>query len=161
MTHRELDTIDETTYNDTIDNTIDEAATIDETVDTIQDNEPTPTPSREVSKELIKDLKEYLDHCKHIKQSTDELKILKERKAELEEHIVTYMKQNNVPTINTPSGNISFYEGKSTKSLNKELLKETISSRLADQNMAEEITKAAFENRPSNVVSKIRVKLRE
>src|SRR6478609_8459039 len=92
-----------------------------------------------VSEEITGDLKEFIDLCEQIRNAKDEIKVLCDRKVELEGKIFEFMKQNDIPAFITPNGRISMYNAKSVKPLNKEFFKETVSSKIGDEKMVEEL----------------------
>ena len=110
-----------------------------------------------ITEEMKSDLQEFLDLCKSVKLAKENMKILNERKSELEVTIREFMIQNEIPAFKTPNGMISIRQTKSVKPLNKDFLRETISTKIADAQIALELSEMAFTNRPTIFVSKIKV----
>lgn len=110
-----------------------------------------------ITEGMTRDLQEFLDLCKSIKAAKEELKILSDRKMELETGIQEFMIEHEIPAFKTPSGLIQIRQTKSIKPLNKDFLRETISTRISDTQMALELTELAFSNRPTTLIPKIKV----
>jgi uncharacterized protein YbcV (DUF1398 family) len=110
-----------------------------------------------VSEEFVSDLKEFIDLCEQIHTAKDEIKLLNERKSELEKKMETFMVQNNITGFSTPSGKVSIQSRKSVKPLNKDYLSEVISTRIHDKSVVEEIVQKTFSERPSTMKPKIKI----
>ena len=109
-----------------------------------------------VTEEMKMNLKKYINLCEQIKGVKEDIKVLSDEKAEVEGIITLFMAKNNIPTFKLPNGRISVYNSKSVQPLNKEYLKETISSKIADPKIADEITELAFSQRKVTNSQKIR-----
>ena len=117
-------------------------------------NETTTT----VTDNLREDLREYIDLSDQLRKVKKDIKILTERKMELEKTICDYMVENDIPAFKTPSGKISVCQVKSTKPLNKEYLFETMkNSSKIEENIAKELSELVFTSRPIIPVQKIKV----
>lgn len=111
----------------------------------------------QISEEITGDLKEFIDLCEQIRNAKEEIKVLCDRKTELEGKISEFMKHNQIPAFITPNGRITVYNAKSVKPLNKEYFKETVSSKIRDEKMVEELMSLVFSKRPTTEVQKIKV----
>jgi len=111
---------------------------------------------RVIPEEVTRNLREYVDICTQIKSARDELKIFTERKSELEEYILQFMQQNDIPAFQTPTSTIRLYDSKSKTPLNKDYLRETLSGKLNTQE-TDEILALAFDQRPVTQSQKIKV----
>lgn len=102
-------------------------------------------------------LEEYVDICKSIKDVTKELKLFRERKAELEEMIAEFMRSNKVPEFTTSDGKnkIKLYESNTKVPLNKDYFREAGKERF-DEKTLEEIIALAFD-RPINNSMKLKL----
>lgn len=107
--------------------------------------------------ETKNDLKEFIHLCEQIKAAKEEIKVLNDRKSELEGNISEFMLRHEIQHFETPSGKISIVETKAVKPLNKEFLRDTIAARIADPKIVEELTNLAFSKRPTTSVSKIKI----
>ena len=146
----------------------DEETNLSDHEDVISDEEDIEPPHNEevpenngrqilLTEEMTNNLREFIHQCELIKGSKEELKILNERKNELEAVITQFMINNDIPAFKTPNGRISVYNAKSTKPLNKDYLLNTISEKIPDRKMAEELTEMAFAKRPTTETRKIKV----
>jgi len=134
-----------------------------ETMDDRTEDAPARPPSKnkndgiQLTEEITNDLKEFIDLCGQIKAAKEEIKVLADRKVELEDKISQFMIEHGIPAFNTPNGMIKSYPATTVKPLNKEYLRETLSSKLQDARIVEELTTLAFQKRPSTSVHKIKV----
>lgn len=124
----------------------------DETIKEIkEDSKPQTT-------EINSDLREYIDICSQIKSAREDLKIITERKSELEKTISNYMTEHNIPGFNTPNGRIAFYDAKSVTPMNEGFLREKFSENNVDSKITDTILESiTSKNRPSVAVKKIKV----
>jgi|SRR6478609_4853124 len=111
----------------------------------------------QLTEEITQALRQFINLCEQIKNAKDEIKVLCERKAELEGRITQFMLSHDIPAFKTPNGKISVYQAKTTKPLNKDFLKETISAKITDAKMVEELTNMAFTGRPTVSTPKIKI----
>ena len=102
-------------------------------------------------------VEEYFDLCNKINEAKEDLKLVNERKNELQEKISNYMIKEGLDSINTTRGKIKVVSSKSMKSLNKDYLREALCKRLSDAKIAEELAELIFEQRPVTAVKKIRI----
>lgn len=107
--------------------------------------------------ETKNDLKEFIHLCEQIKAAKEEIKVLNDRKVELEGKISEFMLRHEIQQFDTPSGKISIVETKAVKPLNKEFLRDAISARITDPKVVEELTNLAFSKRPTTSVPKIKI----
>lgn len=107
--------------------------------------------------EITRALREFINLCGQIKDAKDEIKALCERKSELEGLITQFMVSHDIPAFKTPNGKISVYQAKTVKPLNKDFFKETISAKISDTRMVEELTNLAFTGRPIVSTPKIKI----
>lgn len=107
--------------------------------------------------EFVSDLKEFIDLCEQIQSAKDEIKLLVERKTEIETNMKTLMSKNNLTAISTPRGKITLQDKKNVKPLNKDYLSEIISSKITDKTVVDEIIQRTFDERPSVLVPKIKI----
>jgi len=98
----------------------------------------------------------YVNLCESIKNLREEMSTLNAERMELELQIKDYMVQQQMSVFNLDNGKLIRTRGKQTTPLSKDYLKETLESKM-NASAAEEITKAAFENRPTKEVDKIKV----
>jgi hypothetical protein len=103
------------------------------------------------------DLREFIHLCEQIKAAKNELKVLVDRKAELETNISQFMLSHEIQHFETPNGKISLVESKTVKPLSKDYLRDTISSKISDPTIVNELTSLAFAKRPSKTISKIKI----
>ena len=82
-----------------------------------------------ISNDFIADLKEFIDLGELIHIANDEMKLLKERKKELELKLSEFMFDQNINAFKTPNGKITVHQTKSVKPLNKDNLKGIISKK--------------------------------
>jgi len=110
-----------------------------------------------VTEEITRDLREFITLCEQIKAAKEELKGLVELKTELEVKISEFMITHDIPAFKTPNGQISVVQAKSVKPLNKEFFRDTISAKIADMKIVDELTEMAFSGRPTVQTRKIKV----
>ena len=112
-----------------------------------------------VTEKLRENLREFIDLTEQIKNVKKDLKIINERKAELETDLCEYMVENDIPAFNTPNGKISVYQTKSVKPINKDFVYETFfSSGKIEERLAKELSELVFTaSRPSVPIQKIKV----
>ncbi|KAI8822773.1 hypothetical protein BJ741DRAFT_635210 [Chytriomyces cf. hyalinus JEL632] len=120
---------------------------------------PAPAPPPPPGDTLKNNLREFIDLTEQIKNVKRDLKIINERKNELASDICKYMIDNDIPAFKTPNGNVSVYEQKSTKPINKDYIIETLSTKLDDL-LAKELAALLVESRPVIPVPKIKVNLK-
>lgn len=113
--------------------------------------------SKEFSTEFVSDLREFIDLCEQISTAKDEMKLLNERKNELETKISDFMFDKKIPAFATPIGKVSIHQRKSVKPLNKDYLSEMISEKVEDRAVVDEIVNKTFGQRPITFIQKIRV----
>lgn len=99
---------------------------------------------------------QYTDLCNQIRVTKQDVKILSDRKKEIEAELCNYMISNNIDVLNTSGGKISLYNTKKVQPLNKEFLCNAIKSRIPDTNVAEDITTLAFSSRPVREERKVK-----
>ena len=109
-----------------------------------------------VDVQLKSDLREFIDLTEQIQSVRDDMKILAERRKELELKICDFMVEHDIPAFNTPNGKISVVTSKSLKPLNKDYLVETLSTKIENA-LAKELCETAFSNRPAVPINKTRV----
>ncbi len=109
-----------------------------------------------LSDEMVLNLRQFIDLCEQIKGVKEDLKILVERKTELEGIISQFMISNEIPVFNTPNGRIAIQNSTTKKPLNKEMLLDIIQTKISDTRIAQELTELAFSKRPTSQVQKIR-----
>ena len=107
--------------------------------------------------ETKNDLKEFIHLNEQIRAAKEELKVLNDRRTELQGKISEFMLRHEIQQFDTPSGQISIVETKSMKPLNKEFLRDAISVRIADPKIVEELINLAFSKRPTASVQKIKL----
>src|SRR5688572_2542155 len=74
------------------------------------------------------DIKEYIDLCEQIRAVKQDMKIIQERKRELDDHICAYMVKHNISACQTPQGKILMYQAKVMKPMNKTTAVETLTA---------------------------------
>jgi len=105
----------------------------------------------------VDEVREYCDLAHQIRTAKQQLKLVNERKKELEVIIEEYMRENNIDLFETPNGKISIFASKRhSKPFNKEYLLETLQDKV-DPSIAQEIVLAAFDNRPSENTQKLKI----
>lgn len=128
----------------------------EEEVSEPEDHSP-PQPNQVVIDENMKDnLRKFIDLSEKITEAKEALKVLTDVRTEIESQILSFMVLNNIPKFKTPIGTLKFIETKSVKPLNKALLTETISKKITDKKLAQELTDA-LTNRPTTSVPKIKL----
>ncbi|KAJ3213743.1 hypothetical protein HDU81_001851, partial [Chytriomyces hyalinus] len=111
----------------------------------MSETQPTTIITTTVTDALREDLREYMDLSDQLKKIKKDVKILNERKTELENKICIFMVDNDIPAFKTPTGKISVCQVKSTKPLNKEYLFETMKqSSKVEENLAKELSELFF-----------------
>ena len=104
-------------------------------------------------------VQKYVDLCEKIKNLREESASLTSEKNDLEQTIKDYMIAQQITVVNLSGengGRLIRTQTKQSSPLNKETLKEAISGKVT-ANVAEEITKQVFEQRPVKQVDKIKV----
>ncbi len=151
--------VEETTYHEDIEDEQEDSLKEDQLTDHLEEeNGKEKLDIRAlITTQMTDNLKEFLDLCKNIKAAKEEIKILSDRKTELEVDIRDFMLDHDIPAFKTPNGLIQIRQTKSVKPLNKDFLRETISTKISDSQIALELTELAFSNRPTTMVPKIRV----
>lgn len=108
------------------------------------------------NEELTRNLKEYIDLSIQTQETKKELKIIAERKKELEEAILVFMEANSIDVLRTQGGSIKLYDAKSKAPLNEEYLRETLGETL-DSATLDSIIETAFKQRPVTNTRKIKL----
>ena len=134
----------------------DEMEQIEQAPEVRDDAETDAEKKPNVSVDMKGDLKEFIDLTEQIKGAKEEIKILTERKAELETRILDFMVDNDIPAFNTPSGKISVFQAKSIKPFNKEYLEAKLATKM-ESSAAKALTEHAFAGRPVTPVNKVKV----
>lgn len=111
----------------------------------------------ELTAQIRADALEYIDLVKQIKGVKDELKLINERKKELESQIADYMQRNKINVLESQNGNINMVVKQSPVRLNKDYIKETLTEKLKDEEAADDLTRHICENRPTETGAKIKV----
>lgn len=109
-----------------------------------------------VDPQFAKNVNVYLETCDEIDAARKELKIIIEEKVRLEGLILDYMKNNDIPEIETKTGNkIRFRKSKVVKPLKQDSIREVLEKILDSSEKAEIMTKAIFENREYSETERI------
>jgi hypothetical protein len=107
---------------------------------------------------LKKTIKEYVDLMEQIQLAKEGIKIVAERKSELENKILNWMSSQEVTVIQIPSGKISVSEGKAKKPFNKDSVCMTLNSRV-EPSLAKELSELVFSSREVTPFKKIKIKV--
>ena len=132
---------------------------IPETEDEEEEKEVPETQSqwnKQPSLEMKKNILQYTDLCAQLKTIRADTKVLNDRRKELEALIRDYMITQDVPLFTTRDAQFTLCSSKKIQPLNKEFLRTTIQTRIADPKIAEELTALAFDNRPVHEERKIK-----
>ena len=103
-------------------------------------------------------MKEYVEKDNRSLEMRSELSDINERKKELEEKILKYMKDNELNVFNIPQGGVfRRKQTKKTKGLNKVYLEDVLekSDKIKDGIDVAEIVKFIYDNRPSEMVEEL------
>lgn len=112
--------------------------------------------SQRASQDMKHTILQYTDLCNQIRSVKEDVKILAERKKELESIICNYMVAHDIPVFKTRHGKISLYNTKKVQPLNKDFLRATIQVKITDPKIADEITTMAFSSRPVREERKVK-----
>lgn len=114
-------------------------------------------PKVELNREQVKaTLKEFIDLSKQIKDVRKELKVINERRKELEVTLTDYMHAASAPALRCDVGTVKLVDTKSVKPINKDGVFDVISSKV-DPSIAKELSELVFSCRPVIPVQKVRV----
>ncbi|RKO94501.1 hypothetical protein BDK51DRAFT_46594 [Blyttiomyces helicus] len=97
-----------------------------------------------VTDKFKREISEYVDLSKTIKNAKEDLKLLNERKMELEQIIAEFMNDTGSTDIDTGTDTISIITSKTSQPLNKEYLRQTLLVNIPDENLADQIVELAF-----------------
>lgn len=108
------------------------------------------------NREQLKDsVKKYITMDDEIRIINKDIKILKEKRKNMEEEILNYMKENKVDQIKLGSGKLQLVTSKVYSTMKKEIIFETLIQKVGESK-AEEITDSIIKNRKMNEVIKIK-----
>ena len=124
--------------------------------DTSEESRPQAAASHLLT-QVKSEVLEYIDLTNQITESKAAIKLLTERKGELEENISAFLIAQNQPGVKIGQRRITLINTKQTKPLNKDFLKQAILEKTDNEKLAEELTKIAFEGRPSAMIQKLRL----
>jgi hypothetical protein len=113
-------------------------------------------PELQVNEDLTHNLKEYIDLSSQIQNVKKELKVIGERRKELEQLILNFMQTNSIDVLKTQGGSIKLYDAKSRTPLNEEYLTGVLKEKI-DATTMDEIILAAFKSRPVTETQKIKL----
>lgn len=109
----------------------------------------------EVSQEFIDLVKEYVTLDDQIKESTQEMRIVKKRKKEVDSKIKEYMIVKDIPELGINDGLLKVYKSKQTKPLKRDNILKILSEELGAEK-GKEITDRIFNSREITHTDKIR-----
>jgi hypothetical protein len=126
-----------------------------------QNASPSPSPAAgnvEFSENFRNWMKEYIEKDNRSIELKSQLDEIKERKKELKDNILKYMKDNEINVFNTPqAGVFRRKQVKKTKGLNKVFISECLekSNKLKDDADVDEIVKYIYDCRPTEEVEEL------
>ena len=92
-------------------------------------------------------VKEWIDCDNQINEYNNKIKEIKNKKNDLNNEILEFMKSNNIEDISTKQCKLKTYTSTSQKGLNKEYINSKLKSALKDDIKADEITNLILNNR--------------
>ena len=103
-------------------------------------------------------IKEWVALDNNIKKLTDDMKVLKDRKKELNHSIFEYINTNNLHDVkvNINDGNLKFVNTKSTKGITLKYLEECFNEIFTDKEQIDKILLFIKNNREINEVQEIK-----
>jgi hypothetical protein len=102
---------------------------------------------------------EFIDLSNSVKQARTQIKLMNERKKELEGRIRERMSSLGIRGFTTAEGNIHVYESKTAKAPAKEDIVTLVAGKIGDERLAEEVMEIIYskENRVPVATEKIKV----
>jgi len=102
---------------------------------------------------------ELIDLTKNVKEARGQIKLLNERRKELEGRIRERMRAYGIKGFTTSSGNIHIYESKTAKAPSKDDIANLVAGKVGDERLAEEVLEIIYskENRVPVATEKIKV----
>lgn len=121
----------------------------------IQHNESSSVPDN-----IVDQISEYVDLIKQIDQSKADVKILKQRANEIEDSIMTFMREDGRTGLRIPDyGRFSIVKKEKKRAINKAYVEEKITARFGHDNdeQIQELVNDVFDHRPvTEVQNKIK-----
>jgi hypothetical protein len=102
---------------------------------------------------------ELIDLTNNVKEARSSIKLLNERRKELENRIRERMRAYGIKGFTTRSGNIHIYESKTAKAPSKDDIAGLVAGKVGDERLAEEVMDIIYskENRITVATEKIKV----
>jgi vacuolar-type H+-ATPase subunit D/Vma8 len=102
---------------------------------------------------------EFIDLTKQVKTAKEQIKLLNERRNELEASIRERMKTYQITAFTTAEGNVRVYESKSVKAPSKDDVVDLIAEKVGNEKLAQEVVGIIYDkaNRASTSTEKIKV----
>lgn len=98
-------------------------------------------------KEFKRKVKEWVQLNKEINELNNQIKILKKKKVEYEPELTKFIIDHNVEALNTEIGKVKCCERNTKKALNKQNIKDNLSSFIDDNILLEKAMDQIWENR--------------
>jgi len=102
---------------------------------------------------------EFIDLSNQVKTAKTQIKLMNERKKELDGHIRDRMRTYGIKGFTTAEGNIHVYESKTAKAPSKDDIVGLVAGKVGDERLAEEVMEIIYskENRVPVATEKIKV----
>ena len=109
--------------------------------------------------EITPKILEYIDLTNNVKTAKEQIKLLNERRKELEVGIHEKMKQHDIKAFTTSQGNVRIFSSRSQKAPSKDEVAELIAEKVGNDQLAQEVLGIIYDkaNRPSTSTEKIKV----
>ena len=133
----------------------------EDTTSVVEDSSIVETPaqkpkSSKIPKAILDDIREYVDLCEKIENSNAALRIIRERKKELEKGFMLYMKTQNIADFALKSGTITFTEDTQVKKVSPDALKKALAAKLNDPTLVDDVLNTVNADHPPKTVGKIK-----
>ena len=112
-----------------------------------------------VMKDIRPRVLEFIDLDNQVKLAKKQIKLLNERKKELDANIRDLMRAYGIDGFSTANGNVHLYVSKTAKAPSKDDVVAVIAEKLGNENLAEEVAELFFakQNRVPVTTEKIKV----